>query len=128
MKKFALIVFVFVLLGCATTYGYKSILNTWVGDNGDNLIRSWGPPTQQTKLSDGSSVFEYIRQGQAYVPQYTTPAQMTTTIAGRNAFTATSGGQTFGGYSVGLYCQTLFYISKDGLITGWKFDGNSCVN
>lgn len=114
------------LQGCATEAGYKRLLNTWVGDTGDNLIKSWGPPTQKAQLSDNSQVFEYLFQGQGYVPQYTTPTQTQVTFVRDRAFATTTGGQTFGGYPVNLYCKTLFYIGTNDKITGWKYEGNSC--
>ena len=52
-------IFMFVLLltGCATTAGYEKILNSWVGDNADHLVSSWGPPASSYQLTDGGEFF-----------------------------------------------------------------------
>ena len=70
-KKYFFIVFVGFFMGCATTANYENILNTWVGSHVDNLVSSWGPPQGAFKLSDGSTVIEYIRSNNAQIGGYT---------------------------------------------------------
>ena len=47
---------------CATTANYEKVLSSWVGNNADNLVSSWGPPESSYPLSDGGRVLQYSNQ------------------------------------------------------------------
>jgi len=94
------------LAGCATTANYEKILASWVGSNVDMLIASWGPPQSSADLSNGGKVLKYFSSN--------------TTVTTQNYFGVwVSTPQTYS-------CQTLFTIDASGVITKWKWAGNSC--
>lgn len=62
-----LILVLLLLAGCATTAGYEKILNSWVGDNVDHLVSSWGPPASSYQLSDGGASSSIHKPSQCYV-------------------------------------------------------------
>jgi hypothetical protein len=39
-----LVIFFFLVTGCTTT---SSVMNSWVGRNINDVVQSWGPPTNQ---------------------------------------------------------------------------------
>src|SRR2546428_1122550 len=61
----------FLFSGCGPTRQeiLHSTMQSWVGHHRDDLFRSWGPPAQETRLSNGGSILSYRRQGgQVYAP------------------------------------------------------------
>ena len=36
-------------------------MSSWVGKHRDDLVREWGPPSQETKLTKGGTSLVYIR-------------------------------------------------------------------
>ena len=59
--KFVTILAAAALASCATTAGYESMLQTWVGSSTDQLVSRWGPPQSSYRLSNDGSVLEYTR-------------------------------------------------------------------
>lgn len=141
MKKILiLIAFAAIACSCATTANYENVLNSWVGVHVDNLVSSWGPPQGSFGLSDGSTVVEYIRSGNAQVGGYTYMAPQTTYHSGQ-ASAYGSGGFAYGTYSgtsttyvqrqaptynINLLCKTRFTVNPYGIITKWSWQGNNC--
>lgn len=140
MKKMFLVVIPF-LMGCATTEGYKRLLNTWTGSHVDRLIQSWGVPRSSFKLSDGGEVLEYADSRQAQWGGFTTIVPQTTYHTG-NASVFGAGGPVYGSYSdtsttyvqktspvynITLQCITRFTTDASGIIVNWSFRGNNCV-
>lgn len=129
------------LCGCATTANYEKILNSWVGDSADNLVASWGPPNSVYDKSDGGKVLQYNRQGNFYMPGYTTYQNVTSYHSGNvNAYN-NYGGSAYGNYSgttttsvpvynpgfnVALWCNTTFDVNSSGRIQRWTWQGNNC--
>ena len=46
----------FALTGCLS-----SRMDSWVGHNRDELVKTWGPPNQESALSDGGKSMVYIQ-------------------------------------------------------------------
>lgn len=59
----ALLLLPFVFYGCATTGGYERVLQSWVGNNVNNLIQKWGPPTNEYKLPNGNVMYTWLFDG-----------------------------------------------------------------
>jgi hypothetical protein len=99
MKNFGVMFFCLslILSGCATTDGYKKIVDSWMGGKEENLIAQWGVPASVYQLNATDKVFTYEESSQA--------------IINENVVT----------YS----CRTDFTI-RDGIIVNWQFKGNKC--
>lgn len=111
VRVFILLVIVsFVVTSCATTEGYKKIVQSWVGSNVNQLINQWGPPTGEYKMPNGHIVYTWIREGQRQVNtgynRYTNQIQTSTSS---------------------LHCETSFTADASGKIYTWQFKGNNCV-
>jgi hypothetical protein len=59
-----------LLFGCTSRQErMNSSMNPWVGQHQDDLLRQWGPPTQEIRLSNGGSILSYTRgKGQVFAP------------------------------------------------------------
>ena len=121
MKKIVyLLIFSVVISGCATTAGYKKVVNSWVGHSELELIRSWGAP-QQTYESGGSKFLVYNSSRNVYLPG--TAPTYTTTVIGNTAYTNSSGGTS--AQNLHFSCQTTFEVRNEKIIS-WRFRGNDC--
>jgi hypothetical protein len=56
MKKILSFIFIFTLIGCVNT---ADVLNSWIGQDEDELVSSWGIPTATYRLGNGSKLIEY---------------------------------------------------------------------
>jgi len=93
--------------GWATRKGFEQVLATWVGNDADNLIPSWGPPDSVYNMSDGQKVLTYTintGSGGSVVPIGTTYMYM------RRQW----------------YCKVSFMVSSSNRISSWRYEGNSC--
>lgn len=98
--KYLLFSVLFLALGCATTAKYEEKLNSWVGSPEDNLIQSWGPPTQSYPLDNGDKLITYDQ---------------------------TNGVAFAYGMAVPMRCKTTFTVSAaTHNITNWNYNGNAC--
>ena len=105
-----------ILAGCATSLQYGNMLNTWVGNSEENLVKTWGIPSRTYMMADGQKMIEYNNSQDTV--NYQTPA------------TYKSGGlfnlHTKKNKSPKV-CKTTFLIN-DGVVTSWKFFGQGCVS
>ena len=110
-----------LLLGCATSQRYEEMLNTWVGKNEEELVRSWGPPS--SVYDSGRSKFlTYARSAQGYVPG-AAPSYRGYVI-GNTVYTRPIGGSP--GYAYTQQCVTSFE-TVGGVIRSWRWEGNACI-
>jgi len=107
--------------GCATAHGYKLLMQTWVGDDANNLIRKWGRPVDIVKLPNGNSIYVYSRSG-----SYTTPTYATTTVNTYNN-SATANTAVYGGQTLVFSCETSFELGPDNRVVNVTWRGNNCV-
>jgi hypothetical protein len=121
IKYFSIVALAIVLSGCATTDGYKQVVNSWVGSPEINLIRSWGPP-QQSYQSGDSKFLVYHSARNVYLPG--TPPTYSTTVIGNTAYTNSYGGTP--AQNLNYRCQTTFEV-RNGVIASWSFKGNDCM-
>ena len=122
MKKFlAIVVLGLTLNGCATQSNYKAELDTWIGLTEDQLVNSWGPPNGLYHKPDGGKILTFAWSGSYSLPGI--PNTSTSTNMGVTT-TVTTVTDTI----IQTGCQTNFYLSPEGRITTWNFQGNSCVS
>ncbi len=125
-RRLLLVVGVVSLVACATTAKYETILQSWVGEDADNLVRRWGPPNSSYTLSSGSRLLSYERSGSS---TYTTPVQVQQgpgQFVGDMYFpgqTTVTGGQT---YNMNWRCRTDFEVDTSNRIVSWRWQGNAC--
>lgn len=125
MKKLAAIAAAALLAtACASTAKYEGILESWLGAPAENLVNSWGPPTQVQVLGEDTFyIYQHSAQG-----TYTIPGQAptyTTTCNYGTCTTTPSGGRTAQTHSYHHHCKTTFTIRSD-IIVSWRYYGNSC--
>ncbi len=120
MKRL-LIVLTLTLAGCATTENYKAILDTWVGAEEIDLVRSWGAPDQAYD-SSGVRFLTYNSSRNIHIPG--TIPTYTSTVYGNTIYTTSSGGSA--PIIIHEYCRTTFE-SKGSVIVSWRFSGNDCT-
>lgn len=82
------------LVACSTT-GIREDLDTWIGKHGDELVKTFGPPTSCSSLSSGEQVCMW----------------------------ATAGFVVSGGTGGTIHSQTIFAFDKDGIVRRWKYVG-----
>lgn len=121
MKRFSVVVLTLMLASCATTAKYEKILNSWVGDDELNLVRSWGPP-QQAYEAGGHKFIVYSNDRNVFVPGQAPTYQ--TNVIGNTAYTNSYGGSP--AMNVNLSCTTTFETA-DGKILNWSYRGNDCT-
>lgn len=95
--------------GCATTGKYEKVLKSWMGNDVNSLIASWGPPSNEYVMPNGSKMYTWLRVGGTIViANYSQYLSMVT--AG----------------SVTYWCKTTFTVNSEGVISNWRWEGNAC--
>jgi hypothetical protein len=103
MKTILCILILFpALWGCVTTGAHSKALQTWVGNDVNILIQSWGPPTNVYKRSNGSALYTWWNDSGAV----TQPGKRT--------------------YLMDKYCKTTFTVNQQGIIQTGEWEGNNC--
>lgn len=111
-----------VLSGCATTEGYKKVVNIWVGQPEVELVRSWGAPLR-TYETEKAKFLVYYSQRDVFIPG------SPTTYPNDFDESGTAFQQSYGGVpdrTLTYSCETSFEVI-DGVIVSWSFRGNDCV-
>ena len=137
--RLRIIILCVAIVGCAgipTQKGFEQVLQSWVGDDINSLIGSWGPPERVDELPNGAKMYTYIRTGSyttpVYVtPTYTSPSHTTVNVYGNTAYATTTpgmttGGQAYGGQTYTTSCSVSFTTDASQRIAMWRYEGNSC--
>lgn len=120
MQRFLLLFLVVFLASCATTAGYEKLLNSWIGAQEIDLVRSWGPPIQSYETG-GHKFIVYASNRNVYVPG-TAPSYQTTYI-GNSAYTNAVGGSP--AMNINKSCTTTFELDGSKVVS-WSYKGNDC--
>ena len=129
MRKLFIALLCVSLVGCATTAGYKAVLNSWVGTNESALISSWGVPQNSYVMADGQRAIEYIKSTNVQTGGHTyTEAKTTYHYYGPYPVPSTQ----YVTHQVPIqnftyWCKTTFIVNSSGTIQTWRFEGNNCV-
>lgn len=114
-----------LLQGCVSM---SQVMASWEGSTVDQLIESWGPPSQVFGDGKGGHVIVYLESS-----TYTEPAHSSTRTSaqpsswdghGRPTSWDVKSETTYTPEQV--YTNTsyrLFFVDSDGVITGWKWKG-----
>jgi hypothetical protein len=104
MKKFLVcLCSVLWLSGCATTAKYEANLNSWVGNDANNLFNSWGYPAYSFDAPNGNKVYVYESKRNYTMPTYPNSS-----------------------HSVYYWCKTFFEVDSSNRIVRWRWEGNYC--
>lgn len=124
--RLLLVTIVLLSAGCATTANYEANLRSWVGEDAESLVNSWGYPAGSFEAPNGNKVLVYQGGGSMVMPTtYQTRANVSTygNAAYGNATTNVYGGQT-----LNFWCKTFFEVSPSNVIVRWRWEGNNCVS
>ena len=99
MKLVAAVLMFALLAACGPSL--KEVMGSWVGTHRDDLIRKWGPPTQETRLSNGGAILSYQRGGRQVIAPI------------GNMFVSKT-----------LTCRQDFETNSSGRIVNWSYEGN----
>lgn len=114
------------LAACATTANYQKLMDSLVGADVNEVLRTWGPPTQTTTMPNGNRLLVYERAGSYTTPMTVSPSPNVVTRAG-NVIIAQPGPTTIvGGETVETLCRTNIEVDASGRIVSAQFTGNSC--
>ena len=106
------LIIVSITMGCgagtSSKKNYGEILNSWIGHDVNDLVRSWGPPTETLRLPNGTTILVYDRQG--------TPVTLQPTH--RDPLRG-----TFPGDVTSFVCRTRMEVDTSGRITRWAYEG-----
>ena len=104
------LVFSFITLNsCATTENYTKIVESWMGHDVNDLITSWGPPSDEYIMPNGKTMYTWLWVGGTLITSnYSSYLNMTFTT------------------STTSWCKTTFTVDKRGKIINWRWEGNAC--
>lgn len=114
------ILIIFMLNSCAsimssinspipTPKGYEDILNSWMNNDVNDLIQSWGPPVDKYVMPNGNAMYTWLYIGNTYV------------TSNYNQYL-----NQINSYAYTKYCKTTFTVSPDNKIVQWRYQGNLC--
>lgn len=108
-----------VLGGCATTAGYQSMLQTWVGQSEQSLVAGWGPPAAVSE----SPPYRYLTFNRFSGYQYTSYGYGYYGYYGYPWYPYAAPGYT---YATPILCTTMFAL-QNGVVVNSSFQGDGCV-
>lgn len=122
------------LVGCATTEGYRQLLESFVGMTSDTLLVEFGPPSSRDDLEAGGEVWSYLFEEERSDPggYRTIPRERRITILDTQGNEQTRVER----YEETIYqpprswvarCETRFVIDEASRVRDFRFDGNACV-
>lgn len=130
-KAIGLFLFIFGFTACATAQKYEAKLNREVGKTSEQLMASFGNPTQVRRLKNGDMIIVYTYREDELIPSPDVfdSGDFVTEDEAFYDF-------TYGGYEIPIgngagnlitnYCQTRFYL-RNNIVQSWQYRGNACV-
>lgn len=126
VRWFVLVLLAASLVGCASP---SKSLQSWVGHNSNELIASWGPPSEVFADGNGGQVFVYAK-----TREWTQPGSATTTYSSNtygsiygNSYSGNTYGQAQTVYTPamveGYTAYRMFWIDSSGTIYSWAWRG-----
>ncbi len=119
----ATMVILALLGGCATTAGYQSMLQTWVGQNEQSLVTGWGAPSAVSESPPYRyltftrfSGYDYTTVGYGYGYGY----------YGYYGYPWYGYGAPGYTYATPIICTTMFAL-QNGVVVNSSFQGSGCV-
>ena len=108
-KIFSFLFIVFILTSCATTAKYTEKVKSWENHDINDLITSWGPPSNVYTMPNGNRMYTWLFVSNSLVTtQYNYWLDRLETR------------------QVQYWCKTTFTADKSGRIIYWRWNGNAC--
>ncbi|MGD1075886.1 MAG: hypothetical protein ABR903_07385 [Thermodesulfovibrionales bacterium] len=111
----ALVMSIMAIYSCAKTANHETKLDTWLGTDVNDLIASWGPPSDEYTMPNGDKMYTWLIVGNTMIlSNYTQYLHMTLTDSSTR------------------WCKTTFtvhhftYLDNHNEITDWQREGNAC--
>lgn len=109
-KQLSIIILItFLFSSCATRGKYIAAVKSWEGSDINELITSWGPPSDVYTMPNGNKMYTWL---------YTNNSLVTTQYNYWLDRLETR--------QVQYWCKTTFITNKNDLIVGWRIEGNAC--
>lgn len=123
IRKIFILILVICFIICPSFASAKSFmeqaLNSWVGYSINNLIDSWGYPSDERTIGN-RHLYYFNSSRNQYVPQ----SSNTYGNVWGNTYNATT--TTYGGYTQTLVCNKTIEVDDDNIIISWQWQGNAC--
>ena len=123
LRTLAIMASLALLGGCATTAGYQSMLQTWLGQNEKSLVTAWGPPSAVSESPPYRyltftrfSGYDYTTVGYGYGYGY----------YGYYGYPWYGYGVPGYTYATPIICTTMFAL-QNGVVVNSSFQGSGCV-
>lgn len=136
MKKIVL-VFLSVFLFCSSLFaemwmlkepGLPDYMNTWMGQNADILIKTWGPANGDSRLSDDTRVMKYEKEIiDIKNPVYIKGSVRTDTYKDKYGkyYTISRDSTYYDPGSTNIYkAVAMFTVDSNNEIIDWSYEGN----
>lgn len=120
MKKYFSLIFLSILVGCATTANYDKILKTSVGKSEKDLVAAWGIP-QGSYENEGIRYLTYSKTESGVIPGQ--PGRVNTVMIGGKPYSNLVGATPAIGYSSS--CTVIFKVVNK-LVVSYEFKGDGC--
>ncbi len=98
--------------------GYRALCQTWVGDDVNDLIRSWGDPATTGTMPNGHPTYTYVRETQYWTDKVTT--KVVDPDSGKTVW------RTSPSEKVVRKCETTFETNASGEILHARWNGSLC--
>jgi hypothetical protein len=92
---------------------YTKAVDSWVGADANELLSSWGAPTQQHTMPNGNVIYSWVKTESR-------SDSASVVSDGVGGFLVKGGGVTQ--YS----CATQFFVNRLKRVYSWKLEGNNC--
>jgi hypothetical protein len=107
------------LTACATVQeDTNKVMASWVGNNGNDLIASWGPPTRVMSDGGGGKIYIYIFDRHSNTPAELVTREFDNWFDGKGVRTTYTPSE-----SVGYLAFRTFWINDQNLIYRWAWKG-----
>lgn len=104
------VAFAFVLLSaCATAGGFKKQMNSWLGSDVNQMLTSWGPPSQTFAMPNGSTMYSWLYVGGTQITANYNQYLNMVTASSRT-----------------VWCQVSVTTDQGARVSGWQARGNAC--
>lgn len=127
IRVFGVTLAILLLAGCATTEKYRTMVDTWKGQDIESLVNAWGYPDHTMTAPNGNKVYVYERHNVTHFPQYTVGGYTQVSTEGNKTTIVQTPSYVAGGQTYYFDCKTWFEVDKDNKIANVTFRGNDCV-
>jgi len=99
------------LSSCISTKNYANRVSTWKGHDVNNLITSWGPPSDVYTMPNGNKMYTWLKSSDGTVTKRYN--EFSKQIVERKNVS---------------YCKTTFTANDEDIIINWRIQGDLCIS